>query len=254
MTLVAGDNTIEGAHGSLAVHVWPGQGRPVVAVHGVDGHHGAWAGVAADLDGERPLVALDLRGRGGSSSDGPFGLKAHADDVAKVVFEVSRDPLFCDEEPVDVDLLAHSFGCHVAVEVAVSHPGLVRSLVLVDGGPPRVVPDGMAPEDLVANALANILPNLDAKPYPVVAGAVEIDFASMIPDAARTNALFEVSEPVHLLRAESGMAPGLPPVIPDEVVADLVRAGVDISNEVVPGTTHFSILGSPRIAEALRSL
>lgn len=252
MVLAAGTNLIDGAHGVLEAFIWPGRGRPIVAVHGVDGNHDAWAGVAADLAGERPLVAIDLRGRGGSSPDGPFGVAAHADDLVRVIKQVSRDPIGAAD--AGVDLLGHSFGCHVVAHAAAHHPGLARALVLVDGGPPRVIPDGMTKEDVVAGALGNILPNLEAKPYPVSAAAVEIDFASMISDGSRSNELFEVSEPVYLLRAESGMAPGLPPVIPDSVVADLVRAGIGVSSEVVAGTTHFSILAAPEIAAALRSL
>ncbi len=252
MALAAGMNMIDGAHGVLEVYIWPGSGRPVVAVHGIDGNHDAWAGVAAELAGDRPLVAIALRGRGGSSPDGPFGVAAHAEDLVSLVHEVSRDPMFSVDAD-GVDLLAHSFGCHVVTQAAAAHPGLVRSLVLVDGGPPRVIPAGMTPAQLVAAALENILPNLGTKPYPVSEAAVRADFISMVPDASRSNALFEVSEPVHLLRAESGMAPGLPPVITDSVVADLVRAGIGISHEVVAGTTHFSILASPKIAAALRS-
>ncbi len=70
MVLAAGTNMIDGAHGVLEVYVWPGSGRPIVAVHGVDGNHDVWAGVAADLAGDRPLVAIDLRGRGGSCGCG----------------------------------------------------------------------------------------------------------------------------------------------------------------------------------------
>lgn len=250
MALVAGANTFEAAHGPLHVQVWPGRGAPLVAIHGVDGNHRSWASVAASLSGERPLVAVDLRGRGDSASTGPFGVVAHADDVAEVV-DAALAVFPADDGAV---LLAHSFGAHVAARVAVVHPSLIDSLLLVDGGPPRVIPDGMTAEDVVATALSNIVPNLESKPYVVDPSAVEADFSSMVMNPVGSMALHDVTVPVHLLRAESGVAPGLPPIIPDAAVADLLRAGVDLTYDVVAGTTHFTILESADVVDAIRNL
>lgn len=250
MALVAGPNTIDGAHGSLHVHVWPGEGTPLIAIHGVDGSHRSWVPVANALDGARPLVALDLRGRGQSSPAGPFGVAAHADDVALLVDAAAV--AFSGGE--GVVLLGHSFGCHVAACVAVVHPGAVQSLLLVDGGPPRVIPEGMTAEDVVAGALANIVPNLEAKPYSIEASAVEADFSSMVMDPVGSMSLHDVTAPVHLLRAELGVAPGLPPVIPDAALGDLVRSGVDLTHEIVAGATHFSILEADEVTDAIRRI
>lgn len=248
MALAEGSNTIEGAYGSLHLHVWPGEGAPLVAIHGIDGSHRSWSPIAEALHGERPLVAVDLRGRGDSSPSGPFGVAAHADDVAHVV-----DTTVATFSASDgVVVLAHSFGCHVAARVAVAHSSVVESLLLVDGGPPRVVPDGMTAEEYVAGALANIVPNLGAKTYPVAASAVEADFSSMVMNPIGSMSLHDVTVPVHLLRAEFGVAPGLDPVVPDAVVADLVRAGVDLTHDVVAGTNHFSILESAQLVETIR--
>lgn len=248
MALAAGPNTIDGPHGSLHVHVWPGAGTPLVAVHGVDGSHRSWSSVAEALGGERPLVVPDLRGRGRSSTSGPFGVGAHADDIA-VVIDAALDTFPAAGGAV---VLAHSFGCHIAARVAVTHPQLVDSLLLVDGGPPRVVPDGMTAEEVVAGALANILPNLDTKPHAVSAAAVEDDFNSMVLDPIGSMSLHAVTVPVHLVRAELGVAPGMPPVVPDRVVADVIRAGVDLTHEVVPEATHFSILDTGQLMAAVR--
>ena len=246
MRFTAGSNTIDGPQGTIHVHVWPGAAtagdRPIVAVHGVDGSAQSWSGVADALGGTRTLMAVDLRGRGSSSHDGPFGVEAHAADLAAVVDAVGLD---------EVTLLGHSFGGHVVARLAADRPGGVGDVVLVDGGPPRVVPDDMAPEALVAGALSNIVPNLGAKPYPISREAVEYDFASMVVEAAAARALFDVTVPVHLLRAELGVAPGLPPVVPDAVVAELVAAGVAVADQVVSDVTHFSILGDPALIEAL---
>lgn len=246
MALIAGSNTIDGSHGSLHVYVWPALSRegdrPIVAVHGVDGNHQAWAGLAEALAGSRTLIALDLRGRGDSSHDGPFGVVAHAKDLAAVVDAA---------EVSELTLVGHSFGGHVVARLAADRPAGIADVVLVDGGPPRVVPEDMAPEALVAGALSNIVPNLGAKPYKVTPEAVEYDFASMVVESAAARALFDVTVPVRLLRAELGVAPGLPPVVPDAVVAELEAAGVVLTDELVGDVTHFSILADPALAAAL---
>ena len=246
MALTAGSNTIDGPHGGLHIHVWPAAtaegDRPIVAVHGVDGSHQSWGGVAEALAGRRTLIAVDLRGRGSSSHEGPFGVTAHAEDLAAVLDAAGLD---------GVTLLGHSFGGHVVARLAADRPAGLAGVVLVDGGPPRLVPEGMTPEALVAGALSNIVPNLGSKPYPVTSDAVEADFASMVIDPAAARALFDVTIPVHLLRAEFGVAPGLPPVVPDVVVAELEAAGLTLVHEVVRDVTHFSILGDPALIAAL---
>ncbi len=246
MELTAGSNVIDGPNGALHVHVWPAtttdSDRPIVAVHGVDGNHQAWSGLAAALGGTRTLIAIDLRGRGDSSHDGPFGVAAHAQDLAAVLDAVAFP---------EVTLVGHSFGGHVVARLAADRPVGIAGLVLVDGGPPRVVPEDMTPEALVEGALSNIVPNLGSKLYPISQHAVEYDFASMVVEQAATRALFDVTVPVHLLRAELGVAPGLPPVVPDAVVAELEAAGVAFVDDLVPGVTHFSILSDPALLAAL---
>jgi len=68
MALTAGSNTINGPHGELHVYVWPAAAieddRPIVAVHGVDGSHQSWAGVAGAHSRRRSFIAFDLRGPG----------------------------------------------------------------------------------------------------------------------------------------------------------------------------------------------
>ncbi len=103
-------------------------------------HHGVAprvAAVVAALPGVR-VVAPDLRGRGRSNAlPGPYGMGAHADDLATVL-----DALGIDR----VVALGHSMGAFVSVVLAHRHPGRVSRLVLVDGGIPLPPPTGLAPD------------------------------------------------------------------------------------------------------------
>lgn len=123
----------------------------LIGIHGITANHLAWARVAAALPATR-LIAPDLRGRGRSGDlPGPFGLTAHADDIARAL-----DALGVDRAPV----AGHSMGAFVAVRFAELHPDRVDRLVLVDGGLPLALPAGIPPEQLPAVVLGPALQRL----------------------------------------------------------------------------------------------
>jgi len=152
------------AGGTLRVGVWePTAPTPtgaeqtpaVVLVHGITASHRAWPAVVAALPGRR-VIAPDLRGRGRSNGlPGPYGMAAHADDVAAVVRELAGGPAV---------VVGHSMGGFVSLVLTHRHPGLVARLVLVDGGlpiplPPGV-PEGASPEEVVQALLGPALERL----------------------------------------------------------------------------------------------
>ena len=112
--------------GELTVGQWPGDAMPVLAIHGITANHLAWGMVAPLLAG--PVVAPDLRGRGGSGAlPGPYGMTAHAADCVAVL-----DALGIEQAVVT----GHSMGGFVASVLAHRYPDRVARLVLVDGGAP----------------------------------------------------------------------------------------------------------------------
>lgn len=236
--------SVESAYGVLHAAVWGADGAPPEAVtppalliHGVNGSTASWATIVAGIARRRPLVAVDLRGRGASSPDGPWGVGAHADDVVTVVEHLAAT----GSGPVS--LVGHSFGAHVAACAALrATDDLVADLLLVDGGPPRRIPPEGGPDAVIDGALGNILPNLGDLPFPVSADAVSADFRSMVIDSDATDSLAATTDPLTVIRAEHGMAPGLPPVIDDEVLAELEQRRPVLST-LIEGATHFSLLG-----------
>jgi pimeloyl-ACP methyl ester carboxylesterase len=239
-------------HGTVGVTTWgdpPGAAgtlRVAVCVHGVDRSAASFAPLAAELaDSGTTLVTPDLRGRASSfGQPPPWGIAAHAEDVAALVEQLGTP----------VTLVGHSMGGHVAAVVAATRGDLVDRLVLVDGGLPRVVPPGQDAATVAAVALANIVPNLDATTEP---DAVRADLLDMVADpAVSLGPSLRPGCPVHLVRAGLGVVPEAPPVVPDAVVDAARGAGVDLTDEVVPGATHFTVLSAPagvrRVAAALR--
>ncbi|MFD6920769.1 alpha/beta hydrolase [Streptomyces sp. NPDC059944] len=134
--------------GRLAVSRWAADdpAAPVaLALHGITANGLSWARVAHHLAGRITLVAPDLRGRGRSGRlPGPYGIAAHVEDMAAVVDELGLER---------VVLTGHSMGAFTAVLTAVTHPHLLRALLLVDGGVGFPVPAGLDPDELLTAVL-----------------------------------------------------------------------------------------------------
>lgn len=92
---------------------------PLVALHGVQGHGGRFAPLAAALG--RRVYAPDLAGHGLSPWDPPWTMERYVDDVLSVLADLPP-----------VDLAGHSFGGALAVWIARRDPSRVRSLLLID--------------------------------------------------------------------------------------------------------------------------
>lgn len=116
----------------------------VLLIHGVTSSHLAWSFVVDRLSGVR-VIAPDLRGRGGSNTlIGPAGMRAHAQDLAATL-----DALGVDRTVV----VGHSMGAFVAVSFADLYEHRVKRLVLVDGGLPLDVPQGLDAATMMSSVL-----------------------------------------------------------------------------------------------------
>ena len=136
--------------GTLRVGVWEADSADAptaLLVHGVTASHRSWQRIASLLPGVR-LVAPDLRGRGRShpaTLDGaPTGMSAHADDLVAVLDHLGIDRAL---------VVGHSMGGFVGVVLADRHPGRVGRLVLVDGGLPLAVPEGLGTDEVISYVL-----------------------------------------------------------------------------------------------------
>jgi len=141
------------AGGVLELHeLAPGGGPLVLALHGITANALSWGPVAEAVSGHVRVVAPDLRGRACSRAvAGPFGLAAHADDVAAVL----------DHLGVERAVLAgHSMGAFVAALAAARHPSRVSGVLLVDGGFAFPPPPGVDGDDLLDAVLGPAMARL----------------------------------------------------------------------------------------------
>jgi branched-chain amino acid transport system permease protein len=103
-----------------------GTGTPLVLVHGNWGSSIWWEPVLERLPAGRRALAPDLRGRGQSRGpDTDYGIASLATDV--LAFADALDL-------AKLDLVGHSLGSCIAMEIALAHPERVRSLVVVSPG------------------------------------------------------------------------------------------------------------------------
>jgi pimeloyl-ACP methyl ester carboxylesterase len=92
----------------------------IVLLHGMHQSADHWRAVGERLPDDRPVLAVDYRGHGGSERVGPHGVEEYAADVFSAMEAYATVPCH---------LVGTSFGGSVACAVAARHPGHVRSLL-----------------------------------------------------------------------------------------------------------------------------
>jgi len=268
--------------GDLRVLLWGTGKRIAVAVHGITASGMSWQAVARHMPPDWTLAAPDLRGRGYSSDlPGPYGLDRHARDVAAVLRHFGRRAV----------LAGHSMGAYVALLTRDAHPELVRRLVLVDGGLPLPLPEGIDPDAVLDATLGPAITRLrqtypDTEAYldfwrahPALAehwtadveayarydltgeeghlrsraaeDAVRADGRDVLADKPFADALSRLTRPTPLLTAPAGMF-GVPPgLLPPEVVAAWQERVPALRPQTVPGVNHYTILFDREAAAAV---
>jgi lipase len=129
----------------LAYGAWPGDGAPIVAIHGLTASHMNFAAVAARVAGRRPLFAVDLRGRG-DSSWAPASRDARGASHDDSIDQHARD-LACAMRERRLGksiVVGHSLGAYIACALAAAAPELVAGVMLVDGGMVAEPPPGFS--------------------------------------------------------------------------------------------------------------
>lgn len=102
-----------------------GDGPPILLAHGLFGQGRNLGALARRLAKGRRVVTVDMRNHGDSFHDPDHSYPAMADDLADAVAELGG----C------VDLVGHSMGGKAAMALALTRPGMVRKLAVLDIAP-----------------------------------------------------------------------------------------------------------------------
>ena len=277
--------------GDLRVAVWdpdvedPDAAPAVLLIHGVTASHLSWPLVVERLPFAR-VIAPDLRGRGRSNAlVGSAGLEAHAADLVAALDAVGAQRAL---------LVGHSMGAFVALVLGDLHPDRVSGVVLVDGGLPLDLPDGLAPQDAIrlvlgptADRLAMRFPSVDAYfdfwrahpafrrdwspaleaylAYDLVGDEPELrpatSYATLEEDSIDQNsgtaivdALARLRHPTVLLTAERGLLDQIPPLYAADRLPGLLAAYPDLEHVPVVDVNHYTIAMSERGADAVAAV
>lgn len=269
-----------GAGLGMQLHSWPGPEPPVVAVHGLTANGRCWDTIARELRGARRLLALDLRGRGGSDKpEHGYDMEHHCADLDGVLDSLGQPR---------VVLMGHSLGAYICLAYAATRPQRAERLILVDGGavlsPEQwgKVAEGIGPSlERLAQVYASVeqmLARVRQAPFlqpwnqatedyyrydcQKVPGGVRSGTSSATVAEERANLnkvdfsrfYSQVRCPVLVLRAERGMLAPDQLVLPEDATAELLR-NLPQARLVNPaGLNHFSIIfqPSPERAQAVR--
>ena len=269
----------------LAFGYWPGRSAALVALHGLTASYLSFVGVAERLAGRRVVFALDLRGRGDSDKPpGPYGMVQHARDVAAAIRTMGLGPSV---------IVGHSMGGFVAAALAAQEPELVTGVVLIDGGYAPAISAAAPQPGLDAalalriNQLRQTYPSCEAyrqfwrgQPHfppddwnPWVEAFLDYEISGnppeLRPKASEDGVRADLTEglqreqmiarlqtirvPVLMVRAPAGFVPNSPPLYPDAMMEQMRTCVQTLEEELIPGTTHYTLLmadrGASRIAD-----
>ena len=183
--------------GGLRLHLrdWGGPDAPppILLVHGLASNARIWDLLAPLLASHFRLAAIDQRGHGLSDKpDNGYDLPTIAGDLAGAIAALGWSrPL----------VVGHSWGAHVALQLAADHPDLPAGIVLLDGG---------------TNQLASVMPleeTLERLAPPRLAGTPRAEFLERLrgrwADAALSQAVEQAIMGNFAIEAEDRIAPHL---------------------------------------------
>lgn len=121
--------------GASLYHEVVGEGPTLLMIPGGATDASVFAGIAGQLADRYTVVTYDARGNSRSELDGPATdqrLDDHVDDARRLLGAVSDEPGY---------VLGSSGGAIVGLELAIHHPGLVRTLVAHEPPVTELLPD-----------------------------------------------------------------------------------------------------------------
>jgi pimeloyl-ACP methyl ester carboxylesterase len=248
---------VDGIHVYYEVH---GAGEPLVLLHGglvtIDL---AYAALLPALATDRQVIAIEQQGHGRTADrEEPLTYKRMAEDTVAVLKHLNIER---------ADFYGYSMGGGIALELGVSHPEVVRKLIVAsapfsnEGLYPGVL-DGIAqlkPDDLAGSGLpeayAAVAPNPER--WPILVEKIkqlDLEFKGWTPTEIRSIAAptlvvvgdsdnVTVPHAAQLFELLGGGLPGDFAGLPDSQLA------------VLPGTTHIGVVleNSDWLLMAIRS-
>jgi len=170
-----------------------GAGPWVLLLHGGPGLSDYTESLAAELEDGFSVLRYQQRGLAPSVRSGPFDVERHVADAVAVLDAAGAERAY---------VVGHSWGGHLAMHLAVSHPDRVLGLLVVD--PLGAVPDG---------GLGDMGQNLVSRMSPAqLARAAELQEREAAGEATEEDALEGLANVWPGYFAKPDQAPPMPPM------------------------------------------
>lgn len=257
-----------------------------VLVHGLSGNSRWWTSVVDHLPEDMGVIALDVRGRGGSvDAPAPYDLTTIADDIARAMDHLGVETAI---------VTGYSMGGWVVALFGTRHPDRIQRLLLVDGGLPIPRGDETDPEAVIEALVGPSLRRLETEfeseetffeswrthpafeshwddsmraclghelvpdgehfivrcnPEAIRAGAREIVVGEKANSAAE-----QLAVPSHLIVVERGTMDQPGGMIPLDVAEETAGNNPHLTMQYLPGVNHYTLLlgsGAAEVASAI---
>ncbi len=104
-----------------------GKGQPLLLIHGLGSSSRDWEFQLDAFAEHFQVITVDVRGHGRSTkAKGDYSIELFADDIAKLMQEL---------EIPSAHIVSLSMGGMITFQLALDHPELVKSMVIVNSGP-----------------------------------------------------------------------------------------------------------------------
>jgi len=108
-----------------------GKGQPLAFIHGLGDSTQTWEKQVAFFSSTYKVVTFDVRGHGRSDKPaGPYSIPLFAEDTAGLLRSLQLAP---------AHVVGLSLGGMIAFQLAVSEPGLLRTMTIVNSGPAMIL-------------------------------------------------------------------------------------------------------------------
>jgi pimeloyl-ACP methyl ester carboxylesterase len=232
-----------------------GAGEPLIVLHGGVGAHEMFGPNLPVLAAARRVIAVHLQGHGRTADiDRPLRYEFMADDIAAMLTHLGIPT---------ADLLGYSLGAGVALQTAIRHPARVRKLIALsrpcqrDGWYPEVRAsfDQMGPETgrfMSQSPLSQLYPSVDWPTLFAKLGDLErqdYDWSAQVAQLTMPVLLMfadaDSVRPSHILEFYGLLGGG-------QRDAGLDGSGRSVNRlAILPGCTHYDILSSAAVAQAV---
>ncbi len=265
---------VKGDGVQINLAMWNGLGKPILCIHGITANCRCWDVMAETLSPEYQVLAMDLRGRGGSDKPSHgYSLDYHVRDINCLLDDLEIDRAV---------IMGHSLGAFIGLVFATEYSDRTDRLILVDGG------GDLSPEQFdkvftgikpALDRLGQIFPTAEdylnkmkAAPYihpwtpaietyyryeiQEVEGGVRtnIDPAHIQEEAANIRKVNcapyypRLKCKVLILRAPNGLFSTDDLLLPEDVIEKMIREIPDVRRFDVSGINHYGIVFQPHAA------